>query len=229
MSLRPTELHSKTYLNKQNKQANPIVLRGQALSVGLGVASCQPKQRENQAVPAPLLFQAMVLQRGRPVSGYLPQHLGSPDPTQEMGLPPLPRSSVVSGLRPGFQGKQCLAFRSRHQTETGLSSSRWGNQWSLGSESSVEKAFPVASFWPAMIEKVGPAGSFPYWPLASYPCPCSCLACVFLYVQHTIGKTTQTASLRNCLCPSLPCQRDSPSQHAWLFCECFYSWAVGLW
>ena len=42
--------------------------------------------------------QARVLQRGRPDSRSVPQHLGSPDPTQGMGPSLPPRSSVASGF-----------------------------------------------------------------------------------------------------------------------------------
>lgn len=74
--------------------------------------------------------------------------------------------------------------------------------------SNVEKAFPVASL--ASCDRKGrfcslwgqqtlsPTG---YWPPAL---PCSCLACMFLYVQHTIGKT-------NCLPEELPVPEKAPA------------------
>lgn len=162
--------------------------------------------RRGRPLSAPLLFPS----HSRPGGGSGPQRLGSPDPTQEMGQSLPPRNwHLVSGLRPDLQGKQSLALRNRQQMEAGLSSSRWGNQWSLGSESSVEKAFPVASFWPAVMAKVGseaseasrlssPTGHWPALALAWHVCS----------YMFNIQLGRQTASLRNYPCSSLPCQTE---------------------
>lgn len=162
--------------------------------------------------------QARVLQRGRPDSRSVPQHLGSPDPTQGMGPSLPPRSSVASGFwfKARLSGKAVLGPQEQAADGGRSEFLTMGEPVETWVGKQCGEGLPSSQLLASYLEKVGSAASgarrlSPYWPLPS--CPCSCLTCMFLYVQHTIGKTTQTASLRNCPCPSLQCQRE-PSQHA---------------
>lgn len=154
------------------------------------------------SLPGPPLFPS---HGAAEVDRSVPQHLGSPDPTQGMGPSLPPRSSVASGFwfKARLSGKAVLG--PQEQAADG------GRSEFLTMGESVEtwvgkqcgEGLPSSQLLASYIEKVGPAASgarrlFPVLP----SCPCTWLACMFLYVQHTIGKTTQTASQRNCPCPS---------------------------